>query len=77
VLALKEHLANEVDCMRTAAEATMDGVKSHRLRESEHCAVVVARIVKHKVADSKWVNTKLLNRFTDHLSYPLPTVGAC
>jgi hypothetical protein len=34
-------------------EATIGSVKAYRLRESEHYAIVIACIIKHKIANYK------------------------
>jgi hypothetical protein len=60
VLALEEHLANKVKCIRTAADATIGSVKIYLLRNRGNSRVVIAYVIKYKVANSTGVNTKLL-----------------
>jgi hypothetical protein len=76
ILALKEHLADKVERIRTAAEATIGRVKTYILRYREDSRVVIARVIKHKVANFKLVNTKLLESLTNDFSDPLAAVGA-
>lgn len=51
VRAPEEDLADEVECMGTAAEATIVCVETHFLRYCKDSRVVVACVIKHKVAN--------------------------
>jgi hypothetical protein len=60
VLTLEEYLANKVKRIRTAVDATIGSVKIYLLRNCSNSRVVIACVIKHKVANSTGVNTKLL-----------------
>jgi hypothetical protein len=75
VLALEEHLANEVERMRTAADATVGSVKIHLLRNRGDGRVVIACVIKHKVADSTVVDTELLQRLANNFSHLLAAMS--
>ena len=76
VLALEEHLANKVERVRTAADATIGSVKIHLLRNCSDGRVVIACVIKHEVANRMGVNTKLLQRLADNFRHLLATVSA-
>ena len=61
-LALKEHLANKVKRVRTAAEATVSSVEipPWLLRNCLYYRVVITRVIKHKVINFARSDTKLL-----------------
>jgi hypothetical protein len=77
VLALEEHLANKVERIRTAADTTIGSVKIYLLRNRGNSRVVIACVIKHKVANSIGVNTKLLQRLANNFSYLLAAMSAC
>jgi hypothetical protein len=77
VLALEEHLANKVKRIRTAADAIIGSVKIYLLRNRSNSRVVIAYVIKHKVANSTGVNTKLLQRLANNFSYLLAAISAC
>jgi hypothetical protein len=60
VLALEEYLANKAKRIRTAVDATIGSVKIYLLRNCSNSKVVITYVIKHKVANSTRVNTKLL-----------------
>ena len=76
ILAPKEHLANRVERIGTAAEATIGCVETHNLRYCEDSRVVVRRVIEYKVANIKQVNTKLSERLANNFSYLFAAVGA-
>ena len=76
VLALEEHLADEVERIRTAADATRGSVKIHLLRNCGDSGVVIACVIKHKVADCTGVDTKLLQRLANNFSHLLAAISA-
>jgi hypothetical protein len=76
VLALEEHLADEVERIRTAADATIGSVKIHLLRNRGNGGVLIACVIKHKVANCTRVNTELLQRLADNFSHLLATMSA-
>ena len=76
VLALEEHLANKVERIKTAANATIGSVKIYLLRNRGDGGVVIACVIKHKVANCTGVNTKLLQRLADNFSHLLATMSA-
>jgi hypothetical protein len=61
-LALKEHLADKVERVRTAVEATVSSVEVSLwlLRNCLYLRVVIACVIKHKVTNFARANTKLL-----------------
>jgi hypothetical protein len=61
-LAPKEHLADKVERVRTAAEATVNSIKAplRRSRDSFSSRVVIARIVKDKVPNIACTYAKVL-----------------
>jgi hypothetical protein len=77
VLALEEHLANKVKRIRTAADATIGSVKIYLLRNCGDSRVVITCVIKHKVANSTGVDTKLLQRLANNFSYLLAAISAC
>jgi hypothetical protein len=77
VLALEEHLANKVKRIRTAADTTIGSVKIYLLRNRSNSRVIIACVIKHKVANSTGVNTKLLQRLANNFSYLLTAISAC
>jgi hypothetical protein len=77
VLTLEEHLANKVKRIRTVADATIGSVKIYLLRNCSNSKVIIACVIKHKVANSIGVNTKLLQRLANNFSYLLATISAC
>jgi hypothetical protein len=48
----KQSLTNKVKRVRAAAEALVGRVKAYLLSNRSNCAVVVRRVVKHKVTNS-------------------------
>jgi hypothetical protein len=76
VLALEEHLANEVECMRTAADAMMGNIRIHLLRNGGNSGVVIACVIKHKVTNCTGVDTELLQCLADKFSHLLATMSA-
>jgi hypothetical protein len=62
--------------MRTAADATMGSVKIHLLRNRGDGGVVIACVIKHKVADSTGVDTELLQRLANNFSHLLAAMSA-
>jgi hypothetical protein len=52
VYALKQSLINKVKRVRAAAEALVGRVKAYLLPNRSNCAVVVGRVVEHKVTNS-------------------------
>jgi hypothetical protein len=77
VLTLEEHLANKVKRIRTAVDATIGSIKIYLLRNCSNSRVVIACVIKHKVANSIGVNTKLLQRLANNFSYLLAAISAC
>jgi hypothetical protein len=51
VYAPKQSLTNKVKRVRAAAEALVGRVKAYLLPNCSNCAVVVRRVIKHKVTD--------------------------
>jgi hypothetical protein len=77
ILALEEHLANKIERMKTAAEATIGRIETYFLRYCKDSRVVIACVIKHKVANFELVNIKLVERLTNNFSYHLAAVGTC
>jgi hypothetical protein len=75
VLALEEHLADEVERMGTAADAAVGSVKVHLRRNRSDSRVVIACVIKHKVSDCTGVNTELLQRLADNISHLLAAMS--
>jgi hypothetical protein len=52
VYTLKQSLTNKVKRVRAAAEALVGRVKAYLLPNYSNCAIIVRRVVKHKVTNS-------------------------
>jgi hypothetical protein len=55
----------------------MGGVEAQLLRNSVYSGVVIARVIKHKVANCARANTEFLQDREHDLSYLLTRVSAC
>jgi hypothetical protein len=53
-----KRLTDKVERLRAATEATLDSVKAHLARYCSDGRVVIARFIKHEVADGLWVDAK-------------------
>jgi hypothetical protein len=73
----KERLSDKVKCIGTAAEAAVDGQEVVNLCNHSNSGVVVSRVVKYKVTQLSAINTKLLQRLVNNLSYPYACMGTC
>jgi hypothetical protein len=75
--ALEERLADEVERVRSAAEAPVGGIVTVLLSYYCNSTVVVSSVIKHEVTDRLRCDLKVLQRFYDDLSHPRATVSAC
>ena len=76
VFAPEERLANEIEFVRAAAEATIGGVEAHFLGDRSDSSIIITSVVKYKVANVVRVNTELLQRFVYNFYYLLAAVSA-
>jgi predicted ATPase len=76
-LALEERLADEVERVRSAAEAPVGGIETVLLSYYCNSTVVVSSVIKHEVTNRLRRDLKVLQRFYDDLGYALATVSAC
>jgi hypothetical protein len=77
IVTLKERLPDKVKCIGTALEAAVDGQEVVNLCDYGNSGVVVGRVVKYKVTQLGAINTKLLQRLINNLSYPYACMGTC
>jgi hypothetical protein len=52
VYTLKQSLTNKVKRVRAAAEALVSRVKAYLLSNYSNCAIIIRRVIKHKVTNS-------------------------
>jgi predicted ATPase len=76
-LAPEERLADEVERVRSAAEALVGGIGTVLLSYYCNSTVVVSSVIKHEVTDRLRRDLEVLQRFYDDLGHPLATVSAC
>jgi hypothetical protein len=76
VFALKQCLADKVESVRAAAEATVGSVKAYLLRKRRNCGVVIRGVVEYKVTYCIRADAKLLQCTVNNLSHILTRVSA-
>jgi len=52
VLTLKKHLANKIKRIRSVIEAIIGAVKTYLLRNCVYYSIIIAYIIKYKVANT-------------------------
>jgi hypothetical protein len=76
-LAPEERLADEVERVRSAAEAPVSGIKTVLLSYYCNSTIAVSSVIKHEVTNRLRRDLEVLQRFYNDLSHPLTTVSAC
>jgi hypothetical protein len=75
VVAKDQHLTNEVERVRAAAEATMASFKAVELPKFRDSCIVSVRVIEHKLVKVA-ANIEGFKRFSDDFSYPLTSISA-